>query len=136
MLYVGRFYILYILAFVAAILAFIKGELPVGLVLLIYSLAGVWVYLKYGTVYHALNALRKGKINKAKRWISLTKSVKTLESEPKTYYYYINGVVAYHENQWAKAHKYLTIALQRGDLTATERQLALNIVESLEKIVM
>ncbi len=136
MLYISDFYILYMIAFFGAILAFIKGELPVGTILLIYSLAGIWVYLKTGTIRKALVALRKGNIQQAKRRISYVKFPQYLNAREKAYFHLIKGLIAYHENQFAEAFKHLDIALRSGFLSREERQLAQNIAESLQKTVM
>lgn len=133
MLYLSDFYLLYILAFFAAIGAILTGQAPVGIALLIYVIFGIFFYLRYGTVRRSLEALRKGKIDRANRIIRQTKITKYLDPLWKAYYYFICGIIAFHNSQMDKAYACLIRATNTPYLRKEEYNIAMNILENLRK---
>ncbi len=136
MLYLSDFYLLYILALLAAIGAFLTGQALVGIALLVYVIFGIFFYLRYGTIRRALEAFRKGKIQKAERIIKQTRIIKYLDPLWKAYYYFICGIIAFHKNQMDKAYSCLIRATNTPYLQKDEYNLAINIIENLRKTVM
>ncbi len=136
MLYIGDFYILYFLAFTGAVLALLKKQYPLSAVLFVYAFAGIFYYLKFGTVRKAYAAYGKGKIRRAERLLALTKYPEKLDDLYKSKYYLLKGLIAYHRNDFASAYKHLIRALNLGHLTLEERQLADRIVNDLRQSVM
>ncbi len=135
MLYISDFYILYVLAFFGAIAGFLTGNWPVGSILLIYSLFGVYYYLRFGTVRKATEALRSGKIEKAERLLKRTKYPDYLDDMWKGHYFLVSGIINFHKNNFAQAYSDLTKAVNSPFLTKDEQQLAENILENLRKTV-
>jgi len=124
------------LAFIGAVLALIKKQYPVSAVLFVYAFAGIFFYLKFGTVRKAYSAYGKGKINRAERLLAFTKYPEKLDDHYKSKYFLLKGLIAYHRNDFASAFKHLIRALNLGYLTPEEQQLANSIVNNLRQSVM
>ncbi len=126
MLYITDFYLLYIIAFTGAILGFTHGQIMISLVLLIYSIAGLIIYLRTGNIRKSLNLFHKGKFKWAAILLMFT-FPGLLSPENKAYYKFLKGVVMLGtDNKYALS--LIRQALNTGLLREQDRQVAMKIL--------
>ena len=126
MLYITDFYLLYILAFIAAVLGFVRGQVMVSVMLLIYSLAGLIIYLRTGNIRKSLNLFYKGKFKLAAILLMFTFPW-LLSPQNKAYYKFLKGMVMLGtDNEYALG--LIRQALNTGLLREQDRQVAMKIL--------
>ncbi len=126
MLYITDFYLLYLIAFVASILGFVHGQVMISVVLLIYSIAGLIIYLRTGNIRKSLNLFHKGKFKLAAILLMLT-FPGLLSAQNKAYYKFLKGMVLLGTDN-KHALSLIRQALNTGLLREQDRQVAMKIL--------
>ncbi len=128
MLYLSDFYALYLIALLGSIIAFIKKEFFWGTILLIYFLGGVIFFLRYGTINKAIKAFNKGKISRVQKLINVIPTDRYMTDETKAYYYFLKGIIFYHQGKNIEANKFLAMAIGMNKLSPSYERLAREII--------
>jgi len=126
MLYLSDFYLLYLLAFVGALIGYSKNYFEISSVLLIYSIAGLIIYLRNGNIRKSLKHLKQGNFRFAGILLLLTLPY-FLSHRNKAYYLFIKGLILLGTDNKV-ALNLIRQALNSGFLEQNDRDLAMKIL--------
>jgi len=101
-----------------------KNTILVGMALLAMALI-LNGYYKNGTVWLANRKLQQGKLDNAEQLLTEVKDAERLSQNAKAYYFYANGVIAIHKNDWAACDEAFERALKIGLRTTNDKAAAL-----------
>ncbi len=98
---------------------YLRGLIPLAAVILITV-----GYFMNGTVYAAFQKLTRQDFNGAKRMIAKTKKPEWLKKNQRSYYYFVTGMIAIHEERNLEAIPDLKNAIQLGLRTENDQCIA------------
>ena len=84
----------------------------------------VYGYFRYGTVWLAFRAMRKGRLGRAERIIDKVRFPDWLRASDRAYYEWIKGALASERGDDEAAELHLRAAIDRGFRTANDRSVA------------
>lgn len=113
-----------------AVLFYLKEDyISMCLTILAAALFG-YGYFKYGTVYTAFQKLKKGNLVEAEKLISKIKNPNNLSKPQKSYYHFIQGIIASQKKDFDFAKSELINALDIGLKTKNDNSIVLlNLAE-------
>lgn len=124
--------ILIITFFVFTILFYLREDY-INAGLLIIAAGLLWYgYFKYGTVYLAFHQIKKQNIGKAEKLISRIRYPNKLSKKQKSYYHFINGIIASEKNEFGLAKSELTKALEIGLRTKNDTSILILNLANIE----
>lgn len=121
---VVRFALLLLCVIVAIIASVFNIKLLLVLATLI-SLSLLWGYYMMGTVFLALNRMRKGQLEEAEQILAMTKKPERLLKSRKAYYYYIQAYLAREKDDFSTAKNLFEQALDLGLSVEHDKAVAL-----------
>lgn len=130
---VVRFALLLLCVIVAIIASVFNIKLLLVLATLL-SLSLLWGYYMLGTVFLALNRMRRGKLEEAGDIIAMTKNPKRLIKSRRAYYYYIQAYLAREKDDFSSAKNLFNLALDEGLSVEHDKAVALLALADIEVI--
>jgi len=115
-----------------AIFFYSKSDFTNMALVLFSAILFIYGYFKYGTVYVAFQELKKGNNDKAEKLISKIKNPKILNKGQKSYYHFIQGVMASNREDWEKSYSEFTQALNIGLRTKNDTSIVLLHLANIE----
>lgn len=102
-----------------------EGWTIVLILVSLLSLVILWGYKNVGTVYLALNKIRKQQYSEGERIMSMMKKPEKLTKSRKAYYHYIMAFIAREKDNFDEAYRLFTLALAEGIKAEGDRVAAL-----------
>ncbi|HTO16303.1 MAG TPA: hypothetical protein VLZ83_11055 [Edaphocola sp.] len=121
---IARFALL-LLSLVIGIISYAFGWVFIMILLAVFSLSLLWGYYNTGTVYLALNLLRKGKLEDAEEVLKFTKRPLRLPKGKRAYYNFILAYCAREKDDFTSAKEKFILALDDGLKSENERAISL-----------
>ncbi|HRP90714.1 MAG TPA: hypothetical protein PKX92_11830 [Edaphocola sp.] len=121
---IARFALL-ILCLVLGIISYVFNWTFILIIIAVFSLSLLWGYFNTGTVYLALNLLRKGKLDEAEEVLKFTKKPEKLSKGKRAYYNFILAFCARERDEFASAKEKFIKALDDGLKSENEKAIAL-----------
>ncbi|MDC8002970.1 hypothetical protein POV27_02845 [Aureisphaera galaxeae] len=116
---------LIIVCLTSAVYYYTKEDFIAMSMMLIAGVLFIYGYFKYGTVYAAVQQVKRRNLKKAEVLISKIKNPDKLIKGHKSYYYFTTGLIALEKQELEKSHSDLTQALEIGLRTKNDKSIVL-----------